>query len=130
MTRKAASVTSALFDIPALEAYMRGIAQSGCAVSYSEALNHLGFYFSRPKMRALCVALGVVDYRACARGEPELAVLVVRESDKLPGQGWWVNRTTIDPQYKGPIVGDEAAAYITKIQQKAFRYWKKKKIET
>ena len=41
-------------------------------------------------MRALCKVLAFVDDEAEARGEPELAVLVVRQSDGLPGQGWWV----------------------------------------
>ena len=41
-------------------------------------------------MRQLCKTLGAVDEEAAARGEPELAVLVVRQSDGLPGQGWWV----------------------------------------
>ena len=48
--------------------------------------------FTRPKMRALCKVLSVVDEEAEARGEPELAVLVVRQSDGLPGQGWWIER--------------------------------------
>ena len=41
-------------------------------------------------MRALCKVLAFVDDEAEERGEPELAVLVVRQSDGLPGQGWWV----------------------------------------
>lgn len=116
-------ITSALFDLGALESFMRDVARSGKAVSYSEALHHLGFSFSRPKMRALCAALAVVDERAQARGEPELAVLVVRASDGIPGQGWWVGRSVIDPKYKGPIEGQEAAAYVQKIQVRAFKYW-------
>ena len=43
-------------------------------------------------MRQLCKVLGIFDEDAAARGEPELAVLVVRQSDGLPGQGWWVER--------------------------------------
>ena len=60
------------------------------SLTYSELLAQLGHGFSRPKMRALCKTLGAVDEEAEARGEPELAVLVVRQSDGLPGQGWWV----------------------------------------
>lgn len=109
-----------LFDIDALEALMQGVARSGKAISYSEALDCLGYAFSRPKMRALCVALGEVDRRAKARQQPELAVLVVRASDKIPGQGWWVDRTS----YKGPWEGEKAAEYIRRLQSKAFAYWK------
>ena len=56
---------------------------------------------------------------ARGRGEPELAALVVRESDQLPGQGWWVGRKA----YKGLWEGPAAQAYIRRIQQKTFRYW-------
>ena len=65
-------------------------ARAGTALTYSEMLERLGFAFSRPKMRALCAILGAVDDEAAARGQPELAVLVVRQSDGIPGQGWWV----------------------------------------
>ena len=65
-------------------------AVAGEPITYSELLNALGHAFTRPKMRAVCKVLGVVDDEAAERGEPELAVLVVRQSDGLPGQGWWV----------------------------------------
>ena len=103
---------------------MQGTARVGLSISYSEALDCLGYPFSRPKMRALCVALGEVDRRAASRKEPELAVLVVRASDKIPGAGWWVARN--DPQYKGPNEGPQALKYITGIQARAFSYWKKR----
>lgn len=111
-----------LYDIVELEALMQGAARSGKAISYSETLDCLGYAFSRPKMRALCVALGEVDRRAKARGEPELAVLVVRASDKIPGQGWWVEKN--DPKYTGPWEGKKAEDYIRRLQSKAFAYWK------
>lgn len=109
-----------LYDIGALEALMQGTARAGLSISYSEALDCLGFAFSRPKMRALCVALGEVDRRAKEKGEPELAVLVVRASDNIPGQGWWVDRKS----YKGPWEGQKAVEYIRRLQSKAFSYWK------
>ena len=68
--------------------------------------------------------LGEVDRRAKSRKEPELAVLVVRASDKIPGAGWWVEKN--DRKYSGPWDGPEAYAYIRKIQEKAFAYWKKR----
>jgi hypothetical protein len=118
----------ALFNVDEVEALVQGAARAGQALSYSHALLALGYRFTRPKMRALCVVLGAVDDRAAARGEPELAVLVVRESDGLPGQGWWVGRTAQQAgkrkTYSGPWEGPEAAAYIEKLQSKAFRYWK------
>ncbi len=110
---------SALFDVDEVEALMQAAAREGHALSYSETLMALGYAFSRPKMRSLCVVLDAVDRRAAARGEPELAVLVVRESDKLPGQGWWVGRTA----YVGEWTGPHAARFIATIQKAAFDYW-------
>ncbi len=100
---------------------MQGTARAGLPISYSEALDCLGYAFSRPKMRALCVALGEVDRRAAKKKQPELAVLVVRASDKIPGQGWWVERN--DPNYKGQWEGPKAEKYIKDLQAKAFAYW-------
>ena len=79
-----------LADPEEVRAHLVEAAKAGVALTYSELLERLGYHFSRPKMRQLCVVLGDVDRDAEARGEPELAVLVVRQSDGLPGQGWWV----------------------------------------
>ena len=95
------------------------------AVSYSQLLGELGHRFTRPKMRAVCKTLDAIDADGAAAGEPGLAVLVVRESDKLPGQGWWVGTgTTLD--YKGPWVGPEAEALVRGIQAGVFDYWRKR----
>jgi len=108
-----------MFDVDEIEAMLQASARAGEAMSYSEILNLLGLAFSRPKMRALCKALDEIDRRAAARGEPELAVLVVRESDRLPGQGWWVGRR----DYAGLWTGPDAAAHVRKVQARAFRHW-------
>ena len=79
-----------LADPAEIRAHLVAAAKAGVALSYGELLEHLGYRFSRPKMRQLCVMLGEIDREAELRGEPELAVLVVRASDGLPGQGWWV----------------------------------------
>ncbi len=113
-----------LFDIDEIEALLQASAREGKAISYSETLNTIGLEFSRPKMRALCVALGEVDRRAKLRGQPELAVLVVRASDGLPGAGWWTEKN--DSKYKGAWEGPKAEKYIKAIQQKAFDYWGKR----
>jgi hypothetical protein len=115
------SVSPAMFDVDQVEALLIACARASQSISYSSVLMALGYRFSRPKMRALCIVLGTVDARAKARGEPELAVLVVRESDSLPGQGWWVGRTS----YKGLWEGPQATSYIRRLQQKTFRYWRK-----
>lgn len=113
-----------LFDISQIESLLQSSARDGRAISYAETLNCLGMAFSRPKMRALCVALGEVDRRAKEAGQPDLAVLVVRASDNLPGAGWWVEKDR--RAYKGPIEGPKALAYIQRLQKKAFTYWKER----
>jgi hypothetical protein len=111
--------SKALFDIDRVEALLQAAAREGRDSSYSEMLLQLGYRFSRPKMRALCKVLDEVDRRAEARGEPALAALVVRESDRLPGQGWWIGRR----DYDGEWTGAAARAYLRRIQDGIFGYW-------
>ena len=105
-----------------IRAHLVAAAAAGHALTYSELLEHLGYGFSRPKMRQLCKTLGVVDDDTAARGEPELAVLVVRQSDGLPGQGWWITGARLHG-YEGPWEGPKAAKFIRQLQQKTFDYW-------
>ncbi len=93
-------------------------------VSYSELLMELGHRFTRPKMRALCCTLEAIDEASREGGEPELAALVVRESDRLPGQGWWVGKV-YRLGYEGPWTGKEALAFVQGRQELAFDYWSK-----
>ena len=97
-------------------------ARAGQAISYSEVLGLLGHPFSRPKMRALCKVLSFVDDEADERGEPELAVLVVRQSDGLPGQGWWVGGAK-KHGYTGLWEGPKAMKLVRKLQRQAFEFW-------
>ena len=110
-------------DPSEVRAHLVAAAAAGHALTYSELLAHLGHGFSRPKMRALCKTLGAVDEEAAARGEPELAVLVVRQSDGLPGQGWWVAGGGSAHGYEGPWEGPRAAKFVREVQRKAFDYW-------
>ena len=98
-------------------------ARAGLALSYGELLERLGYQFSRPKMRALCAILGTIDREAALRGEPELAVLVVRQSDGLPGQGWWVGGGARSRGYEGPWEGPEARRFIEGVQAESFAWW-------
>lgn len=115
--------TGALSDADEIRAHLIAAAAAGHPLTYSELLEHLGFGFSRPKMRALCVTLGVIDREAAERGEPELAVLVVRQSDGLPGQGWWVAGGAADHGYEGAWEGPDAQRLVKALQHAAFRYW-------
>lgn len=112
-----------LADPEEVRAHLIGAAAAGESITYSELLNRLGHEFSRPKMRALCAVLGTVDDEAAERGEPELAVLVVRQSDGLPGQGWWVAGGASAHGYEGLWEGPDARRLVDKLQRQAFDYW-------
>lgn len=116
-------MTERLADPAEVRAHLVAAARAGVALSYGELLEHLGYRFTRPKMRALCAMLGEIDRDAEARGEPELAVLVVRASDGIPGQGWWVGGGAVSRGYAGPWEGPEAARFIAAVQREIFAYW-------
>jgi hypothetical protein len=115
--------TAALASPEEVRHHLIAAARAGTALTYSELLEQLGYPFSRPKMRQLCAILSTVDEESEARGEPELAVLVVRQSDGIPGQGWWVSGGARSRFYEGPWEGPEAAAFIRSIQEESFAYW-------
>lgn len=113
---------SAIADVPRVRALLIAAAKERRAVSYSEALGALGLRFTRPKMRAYCRTLDKIDKDGRAAGEPNLAVLVVRESDRLPGQGWWTGAEERHG-YKGEWTGPEAAKLVRSLQEQVFDYW-------
>lgn len=115
---------NALADPDEVRAHLVASAKTGHAVTYAELLGRLGFAFSRPKMRALCAMLGAIDEAGTARGEPELAVLVVRQSDGLPGQGWWVAGGGRSRGYAGLWEGAEARRFVAGVQAQAFDFWR------
>lgn len=119
-------MASPLADSDETRAHLVAAARSGVALSYGELLEHLGFAFSRPKMRQLCVVLGEIDHEGEARGEPELAVLVVRRSDGLPGQGWWVAGGGRRRGYAGPWEGPDAQRFVRSVQAETFDYWRRR----
>jgi hypothetical protein len=112
-----------LADPQEVRAHLVAVAKAGVALSYGELIEHLGYRFSRTKMRALCAMLGDIDRAAMMRGEPELAVLVVRQSDGIPGQGWWIGGGGSARGYDGPWEGPEAARFIRDVQGETFDFW-------
>ena len=112
-----------LADPAEVRAHLIASAKAGSSITYSAMLGQLGFAFSRPKMRALCAVLGSVDREAEALGEPELAVLVVRQSDGLPGQGWWVAGGADNHGHVGAWDGPAARRLVKRLQAQAFQYW-------
>lgn len=115
---------SALAEPGEVRAHLVAAARAGAALTYSELLERLGYTFSRPKMRALCAILGAVDEEAETRGEPELAVLVVRQSDGIPGQGWWIAGGARSRGYEGAWEGPQAKRFILEVQEETFAWWR------
>ena len=60
---------------------------------------------------ALCRDLGRSDERRRAEGWPDLACLVVRKSDGLPGEGYFTSLRAAG-HYAGPSVGAVAEAFV------------------
>lgn len=111
-----------LADPQEVRAILVASAKAGQAISYSDVLGLLGHHFTRPRMRQLCKVLAFVDDEAEEHGEPGLAVLVVRQSDGLPGQGWWVGEAN-KHGYRGLWEGPAAMKLIRKLQRQAFEHW-------
>jgi hypothetical protein len=113
-----------MFDPDEVRGMLISAARQRTALTYSEMLGALGHRFTRPLMRQLCKVLDGLDEDGRAVGEPGLAVLVVRQSDGLPGQGWFVARSgshdDLPLDWDGPL----ARAYIEARQAEAFAYWK------
>ena len=116
---------AALADPEEARAHLVAAAAAGESITYAELLERLGYPFSRPRMRQLCIMLGDVDSLGAARGEPELAVLVVRQSDGLPGQGWWIGAAR-QYGYGGAWEGPEARRFVAGLQQACFDFWSNK----
>lgn len=111
----------ALFPVDELEALLILKAKGGSAISYGAVFAWFGHPFQRFRVGQLCAALEEVDSLQRGRGAPELASLVVRQSDGLPGQGWWLSKSH-DP-WEGPFTGPEAAAFVRVHQQRCFDHW-------
>lgn len=119
----AADGAGTIADVARVRALLIAAARAGRGLTYSEMLGALGHRFTRPKMRALCATLDRIDTDGAVAGEPGLAVLVVRQSDALPGQGWWIGHAERGG-YTGPWTGPEAAVFVRGRQELAYRYWR------
>lgn len=99
-------------------------ARARTTFTYGALLNLLGHTFTRPLMRQLCKVLDRIDEDGRAGSEPGLAVLVVRQSDGLPGQGWFVSRTQVYADLPLEWEGADARRFTEARQAEAFDYWK------
>ena len=113
---------AALVDVDALEALLIEAARAWRSLTYAEVLAHFGIRITPRRVFALCRDLGAVCERNRARGEPELAVLVVRKADRLPGEGFF-HGLWRDGAYDGPATGPAAQAFIRRETERVFAHW-------
>jgi hypothetical protein len=113
---------STLVDVDELEKLLIAAARARRSLTYAEVLAHFGMRITPRRVYALCRDLGAVCERNRARGEPELAVLVVRKSDRLPGEGFF-HSLWRDGAYDGPATGPAAATFIRREAERVFAYW-------
>jgi hypothetical protein len=113
---------SGLVDVEALEALLIEAARGRRSMTYAEVLAHFGIRITPRRVFALCRDLGEVCARNRARGEPELAVLVVRKADRLPGEGFF-HACWRDGLYEGPSSGAAAQAFIRTETERVFAWF-------
>ncbi len=111
-----------MVDIDALEQLLIDAARDRRTVTYGEVLGHFGKRVTPIRVYALCRDLGSVSERNSERREPELAVLVVRKTDRLPGEGFF-HGAWQDGSYDGPATGPRARAYIDDQTEAVFSYF-------
>jgi len=108
-----------VLDADALERILIQAAREGRTVSYRQLLAMAGRRVGPNNVRALMRVLAEVCRRSEARGEPDLACLVVRESDGLPGEGYF----TAEAERGEPLAGSRQAR-VARAQQAAFAFWR------
>jgi hypothetical protein len=111
-----------MVDLERLERVLLEAARQRRPVTYGQLLAFFGRRVTPVNVAALCRDLGRIGARIAVRGGPELACLVVRKADGLPGEGWfaWERR---ERGYRGPSTGPEAAALVRARQEAAYAHF-------
>ncbi len=110
-----------MVEIDALERLLIGAGSRGEPLTYGAILRHFGRRVTPITVAALCRDLGEVCRRVAARGGPELACLVVRKSDGLPGEGYFA-ALRAEGLYDGPAEGPAARRALRARQRAAFAW--------
>ena len=110
-----------MVDLDRLERILIQSARERRPVTYGQLLAMFERKVTRITVSALCRDLGRVEERRAGEGWPDLACLVVRKSDGLPGEGYF-DSLRREHAYAGPSVGEAAAAFIRARQERAFAW--------
>ena len=110
-----------MVDLDRLERVLVRAARERRPLTYGQLLAYFGLRVGRVTVGALCRDLGRVGRRRAAEEWPDLACLVVRKSDGLPGEGYFAGLRA-EGVYAGPSEGPEAAAALRVLQERAFAW--------
>ena len=110
-----------MIDLTALENVLLSAAHRRKSLTYGEVLRHFERRTTPILVAALCRDLGRLAEKRADEGAPDLACLVVRKSDGLPGEGYFRDLRDADG-HRVPAEGPRAAAYVREQQERAFAY--------
>jgi hypothetical protein len=108
-------------DLDRLERALIQAALERRPITYGQLLAFFGWKVTRVTVGALCRDLGRLEERRTAEEWPDLACLVVRRSDGLPGEGYF-NSLRRGNGYAGPSVGPAAEAFLRSRQERAYAW--------
>ncbi len=111
-----------MVDLDHLERVLVQAARERRPVTYGQLLAFFERKVTRITVAALCRDLGAVCRRMEGAGKPDLACLVVRKSDGLPGEGWFTAEREASG-YAGPSTGPEAERCVRLRQERAYRHF-------
>lgn len=111
-----------MVDHDLLERLLIRAARQRQPMTYGQLLAFFERKVTRITVSALCRDLGEVCRRVEAAGAPDLACLVVRKSDGLPGEGWFTGERQVSG-YAGPSTGPLAVQRLRLRQEEAFAYF-------
>lgn len=110
-----------MVDLDRLERVLIQAARERRALTYGQVLAYFERRVTRITVGALCKDLGRVERRRKDEGWPDLACLVVRKADGLPGEGYFASLR----QEEGiacASTGPQAQALIAARQARAFAW--------
>ena len=107
-----------MVDLDRLERVLIQAARERRPVTYGQLLAYFGWKVTQVTVGALCRDLGRVDARHRGEDWPDLACLVVRKSDGMPGEGYFASLRA-EGAYDGPSVGPAAASLVEARQARA-----------
>src|SRR5262245_30461957 len=110
-----------MVDLDRLERVLIQAARERRPVTYGQVLAYFGWKVTQVTVGALCRDLGRLGERRAGQGWPDLACLVVRKSDGLPGEGYFTS-LRFAGLYDGPSVGPAAVSFVRSRQASAAQW--------